>query len=43
VNWRQRGAFMQEAVTVIPSCNGGVNVVVAWSLSYGRFKKNFLG
>jgi len=30
VDWRQCAAVMQtEAVTVMPSCNGGVNVVVA--------------
>jgi hypothetical protein len=30
VNWRQRAAVTQrEAVTVIPSCSGGGNVVVA--------------
>jgi hypothetical protein len=30
VDWRQCAAVMQrEAVTVMPSCSGGVNVVVA--------------
>jgi hypothetical protein len=30
VNWRQCAAVMQkEAVTVMPSCSGGSNVVVA--------------
>jgi hypothetical protein len=30
VNWRQCAAVMQrEAVTVMPSCSGGGNVVVA--------------
>jgi hypothetical protein len=33
-DWRQCAAVMQrEAVTVIPSCSGGVNVVVALSSS----------
>jgi hypothetical protein len=31
VDWRQCAAVMRrEAVTVMPSCSGGVNVVVAW-------------
>jgi hypothetical protein len=30
VDWRQIATVMQrEAVTVMPSCSGGVNVVVA--------------
>jgi hypothetical protein len=34
VAWRQCAAVMQrEAVTVMPSCSGGGNVVVAWSSS----------
>jgi hypothetical protein len=34
VDWRQCAAVMQrEAVTVMPSCSGGGNVVVAWSSS----------
>jgi hypothetical protein len=34
VDWRQCAAVMQrEAVTVMPSCSGGGNIVVAWSLS----------
>jgi hypothetical protein len=32
VDWRQCAAVMQgEAVTVMPSCIGGDNIVVAWS------------
>jgi hypothetical protein len=34
VDWRQRAAVMQrEAVTVMPSCSGGANVVVVCSSS----------
>jgi hypothetical protein len=34
VVWRQCDAVMQkEAVTVMPSCSGGSNVVVVWSSS----------
>jgi hypothetical protein len=34
VDWRQWAAVMQrDSVTVMPSCNGGGNVVVAWSSS----------
>jgi hypothetical protein len=34
VDWRQCAAVMQkEAVTVMPSCSGGGNVVTALSLS----------
>jgi hypothetical protein len=34
VDWRQCAAVMQrEAVTVMPSCSGGDNLVVAWSSS----------
>jgi len=32
VDWWECAAVMQrEAVTVMPSCSGGGNVVVAWS------------
>jgi hypothetical protein len=35
VDWRQCAAVMQkEAVTVMPSCSGGGNVVVASSSSF---------
>jgi hypothetical protein len=34
VDWRQCAAVMnREAVTYVPSCSGGGNVVVAWSSS----------
>jgi hypothetical protein len=34
VDWRQYATVMQrEVVTVMPSCSGGGNVVVVWSLS----------
>jgi hypothetical protein len=34
VDWRQCAAVMRrEAVTGMPSCSGGGNVVVAWSSS----------
>jgi hypothetical protein len=35
VDWRQLVAVMQrDAVTIMPSCSGGGNVIVAWSSSF---------
>jgi hypothetical protein len=50
MDWRQCAAVMQrEAVTVMPSCSGGSNVVVVWSSSFwrsnyeGRLKSSWTG
>jgi hypothetical protein len=35
--------MQRDAVTVIPSCSGGGNIVLALGLSYGRFKRTLFG